>query len=139
MTLYDFVLEAKRVGEEKRLAERREHRMTRPVVTDHSLVREFYDCFILQSGGRPPGYDDRMYQRRVFILMMVRLYSPVTLAGGRFDGALRKEIANIFGCSPSAVSHMYSDISFLLKNMRKFRETAENAFKLLIQEKNITL
>ena len=72
--------------------------LTSPVLKDKSLIHEIYKIFVelLNKRGCPPNIDS-VTQRKKFIFIILYLFSPSSLAGGKMTSGLRPEIAKVLG------------------------------------------
>lgn len=138
MTLYDYLSAIESAKRERTLAEQRERALAKPPLKDRSRVPELYECFKKQFPSKPKNQEVAMVRRRMFVLIIARLYCPHSLAGGKL-GEVRGDIARIFHCSPSAISHSFRHLCFHFKNVKTFRQETEDVFRAIIEEKNINL
>ena len=90
------------LGQKSRLAER-ERGLCAPVLRDQGLIPRIYGWFCELRGG-----GEEVYCRRQFILIVLFLYAPAVLAGGRMPRGLRRSIAAAAG---------FTDVTFVSHNV----------------------
>ena len=98
--------------------------LSSPLLTDIRLVGEIYDIF---SGmvENPASAE----QRKKFIFIILYLFSPGTLAGGKMASGLRGAIANAIGVkSHSSVSNNSADMLFIYRHYEYFRKEVGRIF-----------
>jgi len=99
-----------------------ENALTAPVLKDKSLIHEIYRIFVevLNERGCPP-HIDSVTQRKKFIFIILYLFSPSSLAGGKMTAGLRPEIAKVLGIqSECTISDNCTDVVFLYQNYGDF-------------------
>ena len=71
-------------------------------------------------------------QRKMFVFIIVLLYSPSTLAGGCLNRGVRDGLAYALKLNaPSAVSRICSDLIFSYQHYRDFRLDVDNKIALM--------
>lgn len=61
-------------------------------------------------------------QRNKFLLIVLHLYSPLTLVGGKMTVGLRKELSKLLDLhTPSSISNVCSNLLFYYQTYRIFR------------------
>lgn len=98
-----------------------------PILNDVGLVRETYRIFTGILDGRGPAPDSgRVLTRKKFIFIVLYLFSPDALAGGKIKAGLREEMSRVLGIqSKTVISNNLDDIMFLYRNYKDFREDIE--------------
>lgn len=109
----------------------REKEMSRPLLDDLSIVKDIYRWAM----DVPPGGKRcwRALRQRVFIFVVLFLYSPSTLAGQRMRQGLRGEIAAAMGRTGSLVSHYTRDLPFMFNHYRWFRDEAGAVYSEVVK------
>ncbi len=98
--------------------------LSSPLLTDIRLVREIYDIF---SG--MVENPSSAAQRKKFIFIILYLFSPGTLAGGKMASGLREAIANAIGVkSHSSVSNNSAGMLFIYRHYEYFRKEVGRIF-----------
>lgn len=109
--------------QKSRLAER-ERRLCTPVLCDQGLIPRIYEWFCeMQCGG------EEVYCRRQFILIVLFLYAPAALAGGRMPRGLRRSIASAAGFADvTFVSHNVDTVFFYYRHYEGFRKEVDGLY-----------
>ncbi|MCM1297414.1 MAG: hypothetical protein NC311_17895 [Muribaculaceae bacterium] len=105
-----------------------------PILTDFSLLPVLYDAYldVFRERGQLH-YANRVYHRKKFLLIVMSLYSPITLVGGRMRTGLRKKLAKLF-CIPSesTVSDNIKDLLNYYNLYRDFRRDVDVIYKRML-------
>ncbi len=112
--------------------------LTKPPLTDLSLLTLLYNLYLSLFERR--GISEKAtkpYHRRKFLLVILYLYSPRTLAGGKMVGGLRDKLAELFGLSgKSAISDNIPALVFHYENYRDFRKDVDMIYDEIRQALN---
>lgn len=76
--------------------------LSEPLLQDQSLLPTIYDSykrFFARRGNEAEAHTVR--NRKKFLMIVLYLYSPASLVGGRMCIGLRKKISDLFGLSTS--------------------------------------
>ena len=112
---FSSIVELKSIREQKSRLSEREQELSSPILTDISLITEIYEWFkeILSGMACPPN-PDSVTQRKKFLFIVLFLFSPSVLAGGRLPNGIRAEISGVFpDVSPCVISNNIYDVSFI--------------------------
>lgn len=113
------------IKESQKELSREELNLSKGSYNDYSLIVEIYDSF-------PEGRTGSAFlKRKEFLFVILLLYSPAALAGGRMRRGLREVIAATVGCSCSNVSHDYQNVWFYYISYKKFREDVRDALEMI--------
>lgn len=114
---------------EREALHREERSLSSPSMMDYDDVGRVYR-FCCQAYGElhPDRHGSGSELRRQAIFVILFLYSPRTLAGGRMNSGLRRRIAEVMGLEPSNVSHYHADVWFYYSVYADFREDIDNLF-----------
>lgn len=126
---FEKIERLERIRREKSVLSDEESALASPVLKDKSLVREIYGMFveILNERGRPP--DPAVTQRKKFLFIILYLFSPSTLAGGKMASGLRDEISRAMGMkSADVISKNREDVVFLYRHYMDFREDIRHIY-----------
>lgn len=134
--LKDFsaISELQTIREQKSRLSERETELSQPLLSDMNLIQEIYKWFaeFLSEMTFPP-YLDSVTQRKKFIFIILFLYSPSTLAGGKMLTGLRDIISEVTGvCSKSTISDNCVDVVFMYQNYRSFRKDIDYLYTKII-------
>lgn len=125
------ITEIKHIRAEKSRLSARESALSRPMMEDRSQIKHIYDIFkeVLSQRGCPPRIGS-VTQRKKFILLVLYLYAPGVLSGGRIAKGLRCYIAEATNVTAqNIISENLSDVVFLYQNTRKFSADFDMLFK----------
>lgn len=124
MTLKNYIAIIESARREREIASRKEHRLLIPRMTDYDLIPEIYDkCKALGIS--------KEFFRRVFVLVIISLYSPKSLVGHKLNEGLRDRIADLFNCERSLVSHLMRNTVFWYKNDKAYQDMVDLALEEL--------
>lgn len=128
--MFSEIAEIKSIREQKSRLSEREKELTEPMLTDLNMIGQLYEWFkeILVSRNCP-GRVDSVTQRKKFIFIVLYLYSPSTLAGGKIAVGLRDYLAITLGLkAPTGISNLCTNIMFLYDNYKNYRKDIEWIF-----------
>ena len=93
---FNKIIRLKKIRIEKSELSEEENALTAPILKDKSLIHEIYKIFVelLNERGCPPNIDS-VTQRKKFIFIILYLFSPSSLAGGKMTAGLRPELARV--------------------------------------------
>lgn len=132
---FNKIVRLKKINEEKKDLINEEKVLASPILTDRSLVKDIYSIFtdILNERGCPPCIES-VTQRKKFIFIILYLFSPGTLAGGKILHGLRSEIADAIGkISGTSISNNCDDVVFLYQNYRDFSGDIEYLYTEILK------
>lgn len=142
--MFSKIAEIKSIREDISRLSERETELTKPILTDLSFIETLYEWFkeIVSSG--PKRY--RSIQQKEFIFIILFMYSPGTLAGGKMKSGLREELGKSIGVkTASAISNKINEIVFMYKLYKYFRSDLNriyteilNRIKLHDNKANVT-
>ena len=94
---FSSIVELKSIREQKSRLSEREQELSSPILTDFSLIPEIYEWFreILSGADCPPN-PESVTQRKKFLFIVLFLFAPSVLAGGRLPNGIRAEISGVF-------------------------------------------
>ena len=95
---FNKIIRLKKIRIEKSELSEEENALTEPVLKDKSLIHEIYKIFVevLNERGCPPNIDS-VTQRKKFIFIILYLFSPSSLAGGKMTAGLRRDVKGTWG------------------------------------------
>lgn len=128
-------MELKSIREQKSRLSEREQELSLPILTDLSLIPEIYGWFkeILSGMDCPPNLDS-VTQRKKFLFIVLFLFAPSVLAGGRLPNGVRAEISGVFqDVSPCVISNNIADVSFIYQQYKDFRQDIEYLYNLIVE------
>lgn len=110
---FSSIMELKAIREQKSRLSEREQELSSPVLCDTSLIPQIYFWFkeILSDADCPPN-PESVTQRKKFLFIVLFLFAPSVLAGGRLPNGIRAEISGVFpDVSPCVISNNIADVS----------------------------
>ena len=131
---FDKIIRLKKIRIEKSELSEEENALATPILTDRSIIGEIYKVFVeaLNEMNCPPDVDS-VTQRKKFIFIILYLFSPSTLAGGKTACGLREEMSKILGVhSKSTISDNCADVVFLYQNYADFSRDIEYLYTEIV-------
>ena len=123
---FSSIVELKSIREQKSRLSERENELSSPILTDFSLIPELYSWF-------PPN-PESVTQRKKFLFIVLFLFAPSVLAGGRLPNGIRAEIAGVFpDVSPCVISNNIADVSFIYQQYKDFRQDIEYLYSQIVE------
>ena len=132
---FSSIVELKSIREQKSRLSEREQELSSPVLTDFNLIPEVYSWFkeILSDTGCSPNIES-VTQRKKFLFIVLFLFAPSVLAGGRLPNGIRAEIAGVFpDVSPCVISNNITDVSFIYQQYKDFRQDIEYLYNRILE------
>ena len=125
---FSSIVELKSIREQKSRLSEREQELSLPILTDLSLIPEIYGWFkeILSGMDCPPNLDS-VTQRKKFLFIVLFLFAPSVLAGGRLPNGVRAEISGVFQDVSPCV------ISFIYQQYKDFRQDIEYLYNQILE------
>jgi hypothetical protein len=131
--MFSNIFELKSIREQKYRLSERESEIAKPVLTDLGMIDTLYEWFkeiALEGKELPKG---NVSQRKKFIFIILYLYSPTTLAGGKMRAGLREKLAEVFPIKEkSVVSNNTNNLVFSYQLYKYFRQDVERIYKEII-------
>ena len=128
---FSSIVELKSIREQKSRLSERESELAQPMLTDLSMIPRIYEWFkdILSARDCPPRLES-VTQRKKFLFIILFLYSPSTLAGGRLQNGVRAALREVFPeVAPCVISNNISDITFIYQQYKDFRKDVEEIYE----------
>lgn len=136
---FSSIVELKSIREQKSRLSEREQELSLPILTDLSLIPEIYGWFkeVLSKMGYPPN-PESVTQRKKFLFIVLFLFAPSVLAGGRLPNGIRAEISGVFpDVSPCVISNNIADVSFIYQQYKDFRQDIEYLYNQILERLKI--
>lgn len=133
---FSSIVELKAIREQKSRLSEREQELSAPMLTDFTLIPEIYSWFkeILSQSDCPPNFES-VTQRKKFLFIVLFLFAPSVLAGGRLPNGIRAEIAGVFpDVSPCVISNNIADVSFIYQQYKDFRQDIEYIYIHILEK-----
>lgn len=121
--MFDKITELRSLREQRVKLREREAELSVALVTDVDLIPVIYGWFAQIHADRAfPRRLESVYCRKQFIFIVLFLYAPGTLAGGRMPNGLRDRIARACCLNDvTFISHNIENIVFQYRNYKDFR------------------
>lgn len=132
---FSSIVELKSIREQKSMLSEREQELSSPILTDFSLIPEIYSWFreILSETNCPPNIDS-VFQRKKFLFIIMFLFAPSVLAGGKMPFGLRDELSKTLEVySKSTISDNCANVVFLYQNYSDFRRDIEYLYNQILE------
>ncbi len=136
---FNKIIRLRKIRIEKSELSEEENALTLPMLSDKTLIREVYKTFveILNERGCPPNIDS-VTQRKKFIFIILYLFSPSSLAGGKMAAGLREEMSKVLDIqSKSTISDNCADVVFLYQNYGNFSRDIEYLYTEIVNRLKI--
>lgn len=132
---FSSIAELKSIRKQKSRISEREARLSRPTLQDAALITEIYQWFkdILSDMDFHPNHES-VIQRKKFLFIVLFLFAPSTLAGGRLPNGIRMELTKVFpNVSPCVISNNIADVSFIYQNYKDFRQDVDYLYAEIVK------
>lgn len=128
--MYDEISELRLLQSQKSRLLEKEAVLSAPLLTDTGYIRAICEWFgEIQAVSGMHHRLRSVHCRKQFILIVIFLYSPATLAGGRMLTGLRNKIAEAFDIRDvTFISHNIENIVFMYSNYKEFRSEVDHLF-----------
>lgn len=133
---FSSIEELRSIRSEKSRLSEREYELSYPMLEDMDLIPDIYEWFkeFLENRPLPPNINS-VLQRKKFLFIILFLYSPSTLAGGRITNGLREELSKLFpNVSPCVISNNISDVYFIYNQYKETRKEIEEIYTEIINK-----
>ena len=132
----DFLVisELESIREKKRRLSERESELSLPKLQDISLIPALYEWFNeIQDNRDCPARRGCARLKKQFIFIVMFLYSPSTLAGGKIGNGIRDAISEVLEFkSPTGVSNLCVDVTFLYDTYPDFSRDIEYLYTEIV-------
>lgn len=122
------IVRLRRIEQQIRELQAVREKYIRPLVNDLELIEKLDRFVRRESGGKL--CDSNQY-KWAFTLIMLVLYAPGSLSGGKMPCGFRAQLARVLGVCPSTVSDNRDNLVFRYSRCRDFRHLANRVYRLL--------
>lgn len=130
---FSSIIELKSIREQKSRLSEREKELGEPILTDLSLLNKLYEWFKEISSNKTKKRNERILQRKKFIFVVLFLYSPSTLAGGKMKKGLREKLGETLGIhGKSSISDNLNNLVFSYQLYKYFRQDIDRILSEII-------
>lgn len=132
---FSTISELKNIREQKSRLSERESELASPQLSDLNLIPEIYKWFCeINNAGLFAKRNESSHQRKKFIFIILFLYAPSVLAGGRMPIGLRDIIAEACGVTDlSFISHNVDTVVFMFQNYKDFRKDIDYLYTEILK------
>lgn len=132
---FEKIIQLKRLRVEKSCLSEKEMKLSTPIYTDRRLIDTFHSRFTQLMQDKGIYNHSSVSQRQKFLIVIMFLFSPSTLAGGKMPKGLRDYICKVMGLkSASAISHDLDNVVFLYQNYTDFRDDVNEIFRAITKD-----
>lgn len=127
---FSIITELKSVREQKSRLSQREQELSEPLLTSLHLIPTIFRwyCELQGHSGLPERRASTRFRQK-FIFILLFLYSPAALAGGKMTKGVRNVLAEVLGFrSPTAISNLCVNVMFYYHNYKDYREDVDYLF-----------
>lgn len=128
--MFSEIAEIKSIREQKSRLSAREKELTEPTLTNLDMIGQLYEHFKevhqeLHLSGRV----NSVTNRNKFIYIILYLYSPSSLAGGKMKNGLRSKLSEVLQLNAgSAISDNRNNSVFSCRLYKYFRQDVDKIF-----------
>ncbi len=132
--MFDKILEIKKIRAQKSDLSERETELSKPILSDIDTIPEVYRWFLeLIEISNCPSRPESSALRKKFIFIVLLIYAPAVLAGGRMPLGLREKIGSVFNLKDHTfISHNIENVVFLYQNYKSFRREIDYLYTEII-------
>ena len=124
--MFSEIAEIKSIREQKSKLSEREKELTEPILTDLDMIGMLYRWFQEIISQKEIFRSGNVTQRKKFIFIILFLYSPSTLAGGKMKNGLRDKLAEVLGVNAQTTRSNYrNNLVFSYQLYKYFRQDVD--------------
>lgn len=124
--MFSEITEIKSIREQKSKLSEREKELTEPTLTDLDMIGTLYGWFQEIISQKEMFRVGNVTQRKKFIFIILFLYSPSTLAGGKMKNGLRNKLGEVLGINAqTAISDNRNSLVFSYQLYKYFRQDVD--------------
>lgn len=138
--VFSVIYEIKSIQEDIARLSLRKSELTRPMLSNLDLIPTLYDWF-LEAAKKLPKRNKSILNKE-FIFIVLFLYSPGTLAGGKMKNGLRSKIGDTLGIiGKSSISDKLDSLVFHYRMYKYFRNDLNHIYSSIKKRinKNTTI
>lgn len=131
---FSSIAEIKNIREQKSRLSEREAELVSPILTNLESIPYIYELFknIVRTINIPPR--EKIIQRKEFLFIILFLFVPSVLAGGRIPNGVRKSLEHVFPkVKPCTISNNIADVFFLYQQYKYFRSDINIIYKEMLK------
>lgn len=130
MTKYfTSIIELRKIREQKSHLSEREVELSQADIRDYSAITRINNLFCQKINDI-----SKPYNRKKLLFVILYMFSPSTLAGGRLPNGLRVELTRIFpDVRPCVISNDISNLFFFYQHYKDFRIEVEDIYRYILE------
>ena len=131
---FSSIAEIKNIREQKSRLSEREAELVSPILTNLESIPYIYELFknIVRTMNIPPR--EKIIQRKEFLFIILFLFVPSVLEGGRIPNGVRKSLEHVFPkVKPCTISNNIADVFFLYQQYKYFRSDINIIYKEMLK------
>lgn len=131
---FSSIAEIKNIREQKSRLSEREAELVSPILTNLESIPYIYELFknIVRTMNIPPR--EKIIQRKEFLFIILFLFVPSVLSGGRIPNGVRKSLEHVFPkVKPCTISNNIADVFFLYQQYKYFRSDINIIYKEMLK------
>lgn len=131
---FSSIAEIKNIREQKSRLSEREAELVSPILTNLESIPYIYELFknIVRTMNIPPR--EKIIQRKEFLFIILFLFVPSVLAGGRIPNGVRKSLEHVFPkVKPCTISNNIADVFFFVSAIQYFRSDINIIYKEMLK------
>lgn len=133
MSLIEYIIRVENTNRKKVELERELSDLTNPIIKDYNQISDVYGIFADELTRNTNIRLDSIESRRIFILIIMRLFCPSVFVGRKLKHGIRDKMASILGCEASVISHDFKNLTFHYKKYRHFREKVDSIYESIME------
>ena len=124
--MFSEIAEIKSIREQKSKLSEREKELTEPILTDLEMKGMLNRWYQENNTQKEIFRSGNVTQRKKFIFIILFLYSPSTLAGGKMKNGLRDKLAEVLGVNAqTTISNNRNNLVFSYQLYKYFRQDVD--------------
>lgn len=128
---FSSIYELRDIYSKKEELSQRELLLSRPTLTDYSMLPYIYECF---AGTCQPSKPVSPADRMKFLFIALFLYAPSSLAGRKMPDGLRAALSSLFpSLSPCVLSNNKKQAVFFYEIYKRYGEELDAAYRIIMQ------
>ena len=123
---FEKINEIKKVRVKKEALIDEERSLSRPMLENLEHIKHIYDLF--RSFCLECNSTDQPENKRIFIFIIIYMYSPSTLAGEKLKNGIRDELTRCVGYNRGYISTVIIDLVFIYQKYKGFKGRCDMMF-----------
>lgn len=130
---FSSIVELRAIREEKSRLSERESELAQPMLTNLDMIPIVFGWFEGLAVRLPKRNKSILTKEFIFIILF--LYSPGTLAGGKMKGGVRKALGEVLGIvGKSSISDKIGIVTFYYRTYKYFRQDLNIIYPAIVEK-----